>query len=101
MGGFTRKEAYDLTRDARAEEMKERFFGDSEPPELRVIREMVLVQNMADALIAIVGTPWRGCEYEGRLECPHCSAAMTNEPEDYGHFTCCPWLTAARALGVA
>lgn len=59
-----------------------------------------IARNSAEALIAIVGQPWRQeCSQDGEewSNCPHCLLDV----EVNGHAPDCAWLIAARALGIA
>ncbi len=62
----------------------------------RMVSEDV-AQRYADALIAIVGQPWLGCYGLDDPGCPGCARSMCGTAHE-GH---CPWLIAARALGIA
>ncbi len=58
-----------------------------------------LMLGMADALLEIVGQPWPASEHHrnrGR-QCPHCPCWDDEREHEAG----CPWLIAARALGIA
>jgi hypothetical protein len=52
--------------------------------------------NYGEALIEIVGQPWRHAAHVPKRACPWCGFH-----EGYDHAEHCPWIIAARALGIA
>jgi hypothetical protein len=71
-----------------------RSSGETEVEVLVSRRELAMrAEHYAAALIAIVGQPVH-------FQCLFCGSA-TRQPWNEQHLASCPWLIAARALGVA